>query len=218
MILECVILLHGLARTDASMEPIEKFLNRSGYHAVNYHYPSRQYTIEELAQKEIPQALKQCPQDVKKVHFVTHSMGGIVLRQYLRQSSIEKIGKVVMLGPPNHGSEVVDKLGKYEFFKLLNGPAGLQLSTSAHSMPNSIGAWTASSGELGVIAGKQSINLFLSYLIPNSDDGKVSIESTKLEGMTDHKVIATTHPLMMRNKRVIEQVKNFLQKGRFTSE
>ena len=215
MLLECVILLHGLARTDSSMNALETSLVQDGYHVVNYHYPSRKHTIETLAEEEIPKALKRCPQITEKVHFVTHSMGGIILRKYLQHNTIDNIDKVVMLGPPNSGSEVVDKLKDYQFFKLLNGPAGLQLSTSADSVPNSIGAWPKHAGDLGVIAGNQSINLVLSSFIPSKDDGKVSIESTKLVGMNDHRVLATTHPMMMRNKQVITQVKAFLKEGRF---
>ena len=215
MFLECVILLHGLARTDVSMKVLERSLVQSGYYVVNYYYPSRQHTIEVLAKEELPKALKKCPKETQKIHFVTHSMGGIILRQYLQYNTIDNIGKVVMLGPPNKGSEVVDKLKDYQFFKLLNGPAGLQLSTSSDSVPNLIGAWPQDAGELGVIAGNQSINLFLSTLIPSKDDGKVSIESTKLSGMNDHRVLSTTHPMMMRNKKVIDQVKAFLKAGRF---
>jgi len=181
MLLECVVLLHGLARTDLSMNALERSLVQSGYYTVNHHYPSRQKTIQKLA-SEVPLALKNCPKKTTKVHFVTHSMGGIVLRQYVQNHLIAALDRVVMLGPPNKGSEVVDRLSDYHFFKLLNGPAGLQLNTASTSVPNSIGAWPTEAGELGVIAGKQSINLFLSYLIPNQDDGKVSIESTKLEG------------------------------------
>ena len=215
MFVECVILLHGLARTDASMAVLASALKDDGYHVINHHYPSRQQNIQELAEQEIPKALSKCPSDAMIIHFVTHSMGGILLRQYLSKTKIQGIGKVVMLGPPNQGSEVVDKLKKYSFFKLFNGPAGLQLGTSQQSVPNSLGAWPDHSGELGVIAGKQSINWFLSMLINGTNDGKVSVERTKLEGMDDHRTMATTHPMMMRNKSVIKQVKAFLQHGQF---
>ena len=217
MLIECVILLHGLARTDNSMNVMESKLEESGYYTVNFHYPSRKEVIEELA-KEISLAISHCPKESNKIHFVTHSMGGILLRQYLQSQQIEKLDRVVMLGPPNKGSEVVDKLGQYDFFKFLNGPAGLQLGTSSQSIPNSLGAWPQNAGSLGIIAGKQSINLFLSFLIPNKDDGKVSIENTKLEGMREHKVMQTSHPMMMRNSQVIEQVINFLKTGSFNKE
>lgn len=215
MSLECVILLHGLARTDLSMKAMAIALADEGYLVINHCYPSRTQSIQLLAEQEIPKALSECPESIRKIHFVTHSMGGILLRQYLVKKSIPSMGRVVMLGPPNQGSEVVDKLNRYAFFKLLNGPAGLQLGTSCQSVPNSLGAWPAHAGELGVIAGKQSINLFLSLMIPGIDDGKVSVARTMVEGMHDHKIMPTTHPMMVRNKRVIAQVKRFLQAGQF---
>ena len=215
MLFECVILLHGLARTDLSMITLERSLKNDNYEVVNYQYPSREYEVEELA-NHVSSAIESCSGESKAIHFVTHSLGGILLRQYLSDQGIPKLDKVVMLAPPNKGSEVVDKLGKYGFFKLFNGPAGLQLGTSDQSIPNSIGAWPEDSGSLGIIAGEKSINLFLSYLIPDKDDGKVSIDSTKLEGMADHKVMKTTHAMMMHNGRVINEIKTFLKSGSFS--
>ena len=127
-----------------------------------------------------------------------------------------------MLGPPNQGSEIVDKLGHLKLFEFINGTAGLQLGTAANQhaecLSDSLGDWPSHAGELGVIAGRYSVNLFLSTLIPGADDGKVSVARTKLDGMNDHKVLATTHPMMMRNIKVIEQVKQFLKKGQFSSK
>ncbi len=208
---ECVILLHGLARSDHSMQKLATALGSSGYRAVNYDYPSTQYPIEQLAEITIENALSQCPIE-GKVHFVTHSMGGILVRQYLRNKTLERVGRVVMLGPPNKGSQVVDKLHKIPGFKQFNGPAGMQMGTGEVSVPNKLGP---ADFELGIIAGTRSINLILSTMLPNPDDGKVSVENTKLEGMTDHISLPVTHPFMMRNKEVIEQVIHFLKYGAF---
>lgn len=139
-------------------------------------------------------------------------MGGILLRQYLSMTSIDKLGRTVMLGPPNQGSEVVDKLKKWRFFHVINGPAGNQLSTDEHSTPMQL---PKANFDLGIIAGTRSINWVLSSLIPGEDDGKVSVERTKLQGMADHLIIPVTHPMMMRNKRVIEQTQAFLKNGVF---
>ena len=117
-----------------------------------------------------------------------------------------------MLGPPNKGSEVVDKLAGLPGFKLVNGVAGLQLGTDAASVPNKLGA---AEFELGVIAGTKSVNWMLSLLIPSTDDGKVSVDSTKLEGMKDHIEMPVTHPFMMSDKKVIAQVIGFLETGQF---
>lgn len=207
---ECVILLHGLARSASSMSAIEKSLTAEGYFVININYPSRDYSIEELAENVISEALLTC--ENRRVNFVTHSMGGILVRQYLSMHNIQNLNKVVMLGPPNNGSEVVDKLCNTPGFSFINGDAGMQLGTGELSVPNKLGD---ANFNLGVIAGNKSVNWILSTLIPDKDDGKVSVESTKLDGMNDHIEMETTHPFMMRNEKVIEQVIYYLKTGSF---
>ena len=208
---ECVVLLHGMARTDRSMTKMEIALKAEGYAVVNYGYPSTQFDIDTIAKEYLPQALAQCKPDLI-VNFVTHSLGGIVLRKYLAENTLKNMGRVVMLGPPNKGSEVVDTLKHVPGFKFINGPAGMQLGTGVASVPNSLGA---PSYPVGIIAGSATINPILSQMLPNPDDGKVSVESTKLEGMKDHRVVPVSHPFLMRNKDVIRQVKAFLKTGLF---
>lgn len=207
---ECVILLHGLARSAHSMDKMAERLTEQGYKVLNIDYPSRAYPIEQLAEKTIAEALTKC--EGMPVSFVTHSMGGILVRQFLSNHSIKNLNKVVMLGPPNKGTEIVDKLGNMPGFHLVNGDAGMQLGTGALSVPNQLGK---ANFDVGIIAGTQSINLLLSSLIPDTDDGKVSVESTKVEGMNDHIEMPTTHVFMMRNDAVIEQVINYLKQGKF---
>ena len=146
------------------------------------------------------------------MHFVTHSLGGILVRQYLAEHSIDNLGRVVMLGPPNKGSEVVDTIGDFPGFHFVNGDAGLQLGTGETSVPNRLGE---ANFDVGIIAGTRSVNLILSTMIPGTADGKVSVENTRLDGMNDHIEMEVTHPFMMRNDAVIEQVIHYLQTGRF---
>lgn len=207
----CVILLHGLARTESSMVKLQDALSSEGYTVVNLGYPSRDYKIETLADKAITPALKQC-QEENEVNFVTHSLGGILVRQYLARHKISNLKYVVMLGPPNGGSEVVDKLDDVPGFHFVNGDAGLQLGTGALSVPNNLGQ---AQFNVGIIAGNRSINWILSSMIPGGDDGKVSVARTKLEGMNDHIELAVTHPFMMKNKKVISQVIYYLKFGEF---
>jgi hypothetical protein len=137
------------------------------------------------------------------------------VRQYLKNHDIDNLGRVVMLGPPNKGSEVIDKLRDFPGFRFFHGEAGVELGTGATSLPNRLGQ---ADFDLGVIAGTRSINLFLSTLIPGVDDGKVSVENTRLEGMRDHLEMEVTHTFMMRNDKVIDQVIHYLKTGRFRRE
>ena len=208
---EYVILLHGLIRTNRSMRKLAKLLGDQGFGVINYNYPSTKTEIPTLALETLGAALSRCPQDAK-IHFVTHSLGGILLRYYLMHHRIERLGRVVMLGPPNKGSEVVDKLHSVPGFAFLHGPAGSQLGTSESSIPKKLGP---ANFEVGVIAGTKSVNLLLSTLMPRPNDGKVSVESTKLEGMADHIALPVTHSFMMSNQKVIENVLHFLRYGYF---
>ena len=210
----CVILLHGLARTSSSMEKLEKSLSEEKYHVVNLGYPSREDTIEVLAERAISSALAECSFE-HEVNFVTHSLGGILVRQYLSQQEIPNLFRVVMLGPPNQGSEVVDKMGNVPGFKFIVGKAGMQLGTEASSVPQILGK---AEFDLGIIAGNKSINLLFSYLVPGQDDGSVSVDNTKLKGMNDHIVMPARHFFMMSNKNVIAQTIHYLKNGKFKKE
>ncbi|MBT8139534.1 MAG: alpha/beta hydrolase [Gammaproteobacteria bacterium] len=208
---DCVILLHGLARTEGSLKKMEKMVEAAGYQAVNKGYPSRKHSIALLAGQAIAPALENCSNSTA-IHFITHSLGGILVRQYLSEHEIPNLKRVVMLGPPNQGSEVVDKLGWLPGFGFLNGRAGFELGTSSESVPNRLGA---AKFDVGVIAGTSSINWILSMLIPGDDDGKVSLQNARLEGMNDFIELPVTHPFMMKNDKVIEQAIFYLENGFF---
>ncbi|HOC70878.1 MAG TPA: alpha/beta hydrolase [Candidatus Hydrogenedentes bacterium] len=196
------------------MNKMEEKLSQAGFIVENVAYPSRTASIETLADEALGQALERSNlKDCPKIHFVTHSMGGILVRSYYARHEYGRLGRVVMLGPPNRGSEVVDRLKSWTLFQKMNGPAGGEMGTDADSTPNTLGPVNF---ECGIIAGDRSINWINSLaMIDGKDDGKVSVENTKVDGMKEHLVVHTTHTFMMRNNKVIEATLRFLQNGTF---
>lgn len=208
---DCVVLLHGLARTSASMQKAASAFEDSGYVVANVDYPSRSRPIEELAPLAVEAGLEACS-SAAVVHFVTHSLGGILVRYYLQENDIPGLGRVLMFAPPNQGSEVVDSLRGVPGFKLINGPAGLQLGTDENGVPLKLGPVDY---DVGIIAGTKTFNPILSQYLENPDDGKVSVENTKVDGMSDFIAVPHSHPFIMKSPIAIEQAFSFIATGRF---
>lgn len=210
---DCVVLLHGLARTSSSMAALATAFQDAGYAVANIDYPSTKHPIEKLAPETIERAIISCHSE-STVHFVTHSMGGILVRYYFAHNTFARLGRVVMIAPPNQGSGVVDALHDVPGFAWYNGPAGLQLGTDMSSIPLQLPAVTY---PVGIIAGTRTFNLILSQFLDNPDDGKVSVENTKVAGMADFIEVPYSHPFIMKRKPVIELALGFIANGKFKS-
>lgn len=211
---ECVILLHGLARSSGSMKKMAIFFQQHGYATINVDYPSTRLAIEACSE-HLEAALELAyNRNFSQIHFITHSLGGIVLRYTLNKTMPEKTGRVVMLSPPNHGSEIVDNIGSWKLFQWINGPAGQQLGTTADSMPNTLGP---AIGATGIITGDRHafFDSWFSSLIKGDNDGKVSVESACLENMQDFLIVNESHPFIMNAQTVLEQSLHFIRHGRF---
>jgi triacylglycerol lipase len=194
------------------MRPLAAYLERQGYAVANVGYPSLREPIEMLARSAIPPAVAALRREgVSAIHFVTHSMGGILLRAFLAAESLPDLGRVVMLSPPNQGSELVDSLRRFAWFRLVFGPAGCQLGTGAGELPARLGPADFS---LGIITGDRPA-IGLAHFFPGPSDGKVSVERAQLAGMTDFLVLPCGHSFLMRHRPVQEQVGCFLATGRF---
>ena len=209
---DVVILLHGLGRTNRSMSALENKFIKSGFKAHNIQYPSLQLPLEELVDY-LHQRLENLNiSQFDKVHFVTHSMGGILARFYLKEHKTENLGRVVMISPPNHGSELADILKDSKILYSLIGPATIQLGTDSLSVPNLLGAVDF---DLGIITGNKNLNPFYEIWFSGENDGKVSVESAKIEGMKDFLVIYESHQQILYSQRVSDQVLYFLDFGKF---
>jgi hypothetical protein len=213
---ECVILLHGLWRTALSMKALEWNLSDDGYTVVNITYPSILQSIEDLAPGAINRGISECRESgAGPINFVTHSLGGILVRQYLSNHEILELRRVVMLGPPNQGSEVADWVESKELLEVLAPQAVAQLSKGEESVPLKLGPVDF---ELGVIAGTVNRRAALPGIPLLPSDGTVTVAETQIDGMTDFVMIPTSHSFMMWNSAVIYQVGYFLRHGAFDHE
>lgn len=209
---ECVVLLHGLGRSSLSMKPMEWYLRANGYDVLNMGYPSRRTSISGLGSEWLPGKLRSFEGPGRRVHFVTHSMGGIVLREFLAASPECRVGRVVMLAPPNRGSEVAERLRRLRCFQKVMGPAAVTLGTGNESVPIRLGPITA---ETGIIAANRSLNPLFSAWLAGRDDGRVSVASTRLEGMKEHRVVRSTHSGVLYRPAVWKMTARFIADGSF---
>lgn len=206
-----VVILHGITRSNKHMQKLAIYLQKDGFDVINLSYPSTTYKIEDLAEI-INKEIFQRATEKKTIHFIGYSMGGLIVRALINKYNYKNLGKVVQLAPPNRGSEVADLVKNFWPYKKIFGPAGQQLITDQSAVKHIFGEVNY---ELGVIAGNVTIDPISSAIIPGEDDGKVSVESTKLEGMKDHIVVSASHTFFPSNKEVQNQTLYFLKNGNF---
>jgi len=210
---ECVILLHGLGRLRQSMRRLEQHLKGLGYTTINLAYPSTTKSIETIAETHLARAVESCEAgDAVKIHFVGHSLGGIIVRQYLQRNSVPSGSRLVMLSPPNQGSELVDLLLHVPVYEWITGPAGQEIGRGPEAVVHFLKPVEI---EVGVIAGNRSINPLFSAFLEGADDGMVSVKSTMLSEMSDFIMVPSTHTFIMRSPEVMRQVAHFLKHGKF---
>jgi pimeloyl-ACP methyl ester carboxylesterase len=208
-----VVLLHGISRTALSFRRMQLALERAGFATLNLDYASRRKPLEGLAE-DIHPAIQHFADRVDgSIHVVGHSMGGLLARVYIARHRPKRLGRVVMLGTPNSGSEIADRLKNIGVYRAFFGPAGQQLGTQRDAAVEAL--FPPVDYPVGIIAGNRSVYPISSAFLPKPHDGRVSVENTKLDGMADHIVMATSHPWLVRNAPAIEQTIVFLRDGEF---
>ncbi|MCJ2036959.1 alpha/beta fold hydrolase [Methylobacterium sp. J-068] len=211
---EGVLLLHGMARRASSFAPMERACREAGFATLNLDYPSRVAALEDLVDVVAPRAAAFA-EGTRALHVVTHSMGGLLARAWLRAHRPARLGRVVMLGPPNGGSEIADRLHTLWAYRRFFGPAGAQLTTRRDDGLRALLGRV--DYPLGIIAGDRSLYPLESWLmLPGANDGRVTVQRTRVCGMTDHVTLHASHGLMMRNPRVIDETLRFLRTGAFS--
>lgn len=209
-----VVLLHGLGRTPLAMKRLEWALRDAEFLVANVGYPSLRHDLATLSRRTLAPQFAAAAARQAKVHIVTHSMGAMLVRQYLHDHGAPAaLGRVVMLAPPNGGSELIDHLRRWPLARALAGTAAFELGTDSSGAACRLGP--VKDVTVGVIAGDRSMNPLLSALLPGRNDGKVSVERTKVAGMTDHVTVHSTHTWMLWRTGVISQVTTFLRNGHF---
>ncbi len=208
-------MVHGLGRTSASMTILESRLKNADFRVVSFGYPSTSEPMEALVDRLQAEVELCCGPEAETVHFVTHSMGGVLVRSYLDRQPEAHQGRVVMLSPPNQGSEIIDAFADSPLLQRIVGPAGSALGTDSAGISSQLGPIRFG---LGIVAGDRSINPLGSWLIPGPDDGKVGVDRARVEGATDFMVVSATHTFIMNRRDVAEQVVHFLRQGRFRRE
>nr|WP_233288128.1 alpha/beta fold hydrolase [Bradyrhizobium brasilense] len=208
-------MLHGISRTARSFRRMELALRAAGFATLNLDYDSRRKPLDTLAE-DIHLSLDRFAESLDgSVNFVCHSMGGLLARVYLARHRPARLGRVVMLGTPNGGSEIADRLKNLAAYRAYFGPAGQQLVTRRDAATSAL--LPPIDYSAGIIAGNRSVYPITSMGLPRPHDGRVSVANTRLEGMVDHIVIRTSHPWLVRNREAIAQTIAFLQEGKFST-
>jgi len=211
---KCVILMHGLARSHHCLDKLADKLRKENYVVVNRDYPSTRKSIKTLAEEDLASMVASCSTyHPDEINFVTHSMGGIILQYYLQHHTIPHLHNIVMLSPPNHGSEVADLLKNLWLYKWMAGPAGQELTTEATSVPNQLKL--TGDYHIGVITGSYSLVPFSYYIFGDGNDSAVSIKSSQTKCMKDFITISSSHPFIMKNDHAHREIIYFLKHGKF---
>ncbi|GLH77452.1 hypothetical protein SSBR45G_23600 [Bradyrhizobium sp. SSBR45G] len=208
-----IVLLHGIASRSLMLRPLEKKLQRAGFATLNLHYQSRKKPLDRLAEDIRPAVAEFAAGLDGPIHFVTHSMGGLLARVLIAHHRPARLGRVVMIGTPNGGSELADRLQNVGLYRAYFGPAGLQLVTTKDV---TLAALPPADYEIGIIAGNRFLDPIAGlFVLPWPNDGRVSVESCKLVEMADYTTVKASHMGLLMHPASFRQTLAFLRNGQF---
>lgn len=213
---DCVVLLHGIGMQGYVMKRIQHALTTDGYRVVNVSYPSRELPFEQLAGEYLPAQLQEHGvARAPHLHFITHSMGSLIVRKLIHDARPANLGRVVMIGPPNHGSTAADEADEFALLRKYMGENLGRLGTGENSIAGTLGP---ADFDLGIIAGNTTSVTIFGRVLSGQNDGAVTVESARLEGMHDFIVVPYSHTAMLWRDEVVQQALTYLREGKFTHE
>lgn len=207
---EAVVVVHGVWMPGTETILLRRRLDARGFHCHLFRYHSLTADLDENA-THLARFVEDVPGDT--VHFVGHSLGGVVILWMLQCNAPRRLGRVVCLGAPLNGSATARTLGAHPGTRAAVGKSLAELTVLG-----GLSAWTGES-PLGIIAGEASLGVGkLVARLPRPNDGTVSVEETRLPGATDHIVVPASHMSLLWSKPVADHVARFLVHGRFQRE
>lgn len=211
---KAVILVHGMGRSSKSWPALRKRFEDAGYLVVGFDYPSTRCSISESAEY-LAKTITSL-EGVEEISFVTHSMGGLVTRAYLANGRDDRIRRMVMLGVPNRGAEMADKVASLPLYQWICGPGGCELVTDPNGL---IAALPTPDFEFAIVSGGRGTIDGYNPLIPGDDDGTVTVSSTRLPGASDFLLVeGAMHSFLMFNEQIIDATVRFVETGRLRAE
>ncbi len=208
---QLIFLIHGINSSPKDFKKMETAFKSYDYKVINFGYHSKVYTVNQIADNFLKRKIASVSQN-DTINFITHSLGAIVLRAYLRDNKPKNIGKIVMIAPPNQGSEVANFFKDFFLYKIFYHKSGASLSYNGIkklALPNCDNYFC------GIIAGTHTQLPFFSIFIKGEDDGKISVERTKLKGMKDFITLPYPHDTILKKQETIIQCKEFIKNGKF---
>ena len=211
---ELVVLIHGIRDKPYIMWKLEQGLSKSGYSIMNLHYPSVKADMDSIVSL-VHSRLAPRLQDYQKINFVTHSLGGIVMRAYLHKHKQSNFQRLVMIAPPNKGAIMAERFEDFFIYKWIYGQTGQKLGKDSTDYWQQI---PPPSIDFGIIAGGLGNDKGFNPLIPGDDDGTVGVAETKIAGAQDFIVIPGLHTSLLWQNRTLEQVLYFLEYNHFKNQ